>query len=1008
MSTDRRSLLDSVARAVSDGQPVDWTGAASAAPDVQTREVLHHLRIVSEIADLHRKSAREMGGGTKPAAPAEATPKARTGTRDVVRSATLSPPPVSTKGRATGGPLYESTWRAGAPPDPEIEADTWAHLTLCEVIGRGAYGTVYRAWDPRLDRDVALKLIPEAVDRHYAELVSEEARLLARVHHPNIVTVYGATREEGCVGIWMELIEGQTLEQILQERGRSSAREAALIGLDVCEALAAVHSAGLLHRDVKAHNVMRDRNGRIVLMDFGAGREQILPGETTIADLAGTPLYMAPELFHGKEATVRSDVYSVGVLLYRLVTGKVPVTARSLDEVRKAHEAGKTRRLRDERSDLPGAFVQIVERALSPDPARRFESAGAFEMALTGLLTATSDGLHVTGASRTRAAEREAARAAADRARAAQPMAWIAAGAVALALLCGAAAAWMWQTTTKARAASAGPQARFVLYPPAATEFETFDLSPDGRALAFTAAGQLWVRSLDSLEATRFADTQGAHDPFWSPDGRSIAYFRGVSLWVISAAGGESRQLCAARNASGGTWGADGTILFASDFGQAIYRVTVQTGDRKPMRQQGAQGFDLQWPSHLPSGRGFIYSGRQRADGPRGILLSGFESGAPDTWLMQTESNARVSDGHLVFVRDGALLAQRFDEERRTLVGEPVRIADRVPANFYVRADYANFSVSRDPMRMMAFLGGARLADRELTLVARDGSAQKLLGPGEYRDLALSHSGRELAYEERDPETGRRDIWIIDLERRQPRRLSAAPLEKTAPVWSEDDRIVYFLGARTSGSTLYRRAADGTGHDEVVYEDRAQVVPFDVGRGERLTYTRVDQRRDSDIWVRPLQPSGSTAAPAEATEVAQGFRATEFRENEPRFSPDGAWLTYSSTDTSSRQVYLESLELPGPRWQVSMENGREPQWRGDGRELFFHGPGRMLMAASVDLSIMPPRIGPPEPLFELKFRGWDTRYHYAALPDGRHFVVNQASQGTQPMPVTIVLNWASR
>jgi eukaryotic-like serine/threonine-protein kinase len=944
MSTDRQRLLDSVAKAISDGSAVNWEEANSEAVDPQTRAMLRHLRVVAEIADLHRKTVDE-----DPAA----------GNASSIVGLTADAP----------------------PQQPLAVSETWAHLTLREIIGRGAYGTVYRAWDAQLDRDVALKLIPEAIDRHYAALVIEEGRLMARVRHPNVITVFGATRAEGSVGLWMELIEGQTLEEILQDRGRFSAREAALIGCDVCEALAAVHSAGLLHRDVKAHNVMRDRNGRIVLMDFGAGHEQTMPGETPVSGLAGTPLYMAPELFRGGQASVRSDVYSTGVLLYRLVTGRVPISARSLDEVRQAHLTGNVRRLRDERSDLPSAFVQIVERALSPEPARRFDSAGAFEMALTGLLTASSDGVHL-------GALVQAPPASATKR-------WILAGAAVLLALLVAAGAWWVARLRDARGFGGAPQARFIIYPPSNTEFESLGMSPDGRTLAFTAGGQLWVRPLDALEATNIVNTQGAHDPFWSPDGKSIAYFRSQSLWIVAASGGESRPLCSAWNPTSGSWAPDGSIIFGADIGRAIYRVSVRTGERQPIRMQGTHGFDLQWPSVLPSGDTFIYSRRQTADGPRGILVGRLDSASPDRWLMAIDSNALVADGRLLFVRDGLLMAQPFDLRTQQISGTATRLADRVPANLYVRSDYANFTAGGGHPAALAFLGGTHVADRELNIVWRNGRIEKLLGASEYRDLAISHSGRELAYEDRDADTGARDIWIADIDRKQPKRLTATPEDETAPVWSFNDREIYYTATRQGRVGLYRRAADGSGDESLVVGDVPSIVPFDISPKGMLSFTSIGN--DSDIWLMPVSDP----------KVRVPFRVTRYRENEPRFSPDGRWIAYSTTESGSRQVYIEQVDNPGRAWQLSSKNGREPQWRRDGKELYYHGPDKALMAVSLDLSADPPKIGPPQPVFTLRFRGWDTRYHYAVFPDGQRFVVNNPIEGTQPMPVTIVLNWTA-
>jgi eukaryotic-like serine/threonine-protein kinase len=927
-----------LAEAISDGDAVDWAAAGSQASPAD-RRVLDALKVVSEIAGLHR---------------------------------TMPP-------------------SAGERPAELFAGDVWAHLTLREVIGRGAYGVVYRAWDPQLDREVALKLISESSQREQAMIVVDEGRLLAKVRHRGVVTVFGAARESGFAGIWMELIQGATFEEIVQHQGRFSAREAALFGAEVCEALAAVHSAGLLHRDVKAQNVMRDRSGRVVLMDFGTGRLRELPDEAAVADLAGTPLYMAPELFSGGVAATQTDVYSVGVLLFRLVTGTFPLPARSLAEVRLGHEQNRAKRLRDERSDLPSAFVTIVEGALARDPIRRYASAGELELALTGFL-ATSAELSTSSSGSHAIAPVPVPPAPptwTDYLRRAWPLVAMLAVGVAAGIV--GARAWLPPRPVPA------PMVRFMMTPPGNEDFLSFSLAPDGSQVAFGAGGKLWTRPLGSVEARQFADSQGAHDPFWSPDSRSVAYFKQNALWVAGIGGGESRYLCPAWNAMGGSWGVDGTILFAADFGRAIYRIPAAGGERVPIRLQGEHGTDLRWPSFVPGTSAFIYSSRRAPEQPRTILAGRLDATGNDHVLLQSDANAQVAADRLLFVRNGRLFAQPFDTGALRLTGTPQPVAGRIGSNLYNREDYANFSAAGQGVSLLAYLG-SRQVDRQLVLMDRQGRSTPLTGPGEFRDIAMSPAGGILAYEQLDEVAGTRDVWTLDLARGQKTRITSDPDDDLAPVWTPDGKWIYFATNRDGRSAIYRHAADGTGGDEIFMADSARAVPFHISTGNLLTFTRQDQRRDNDVWLVPL------GSPAKAADQ-KPFRASTWRENEPRFSPDGRWIAYSTTDTGDRHVYIERLDAPGPRVQVSVRNGREPFWRADGKELYYHGPDRWLMAVGLDLGGPTPKVSPPRQLVQLQFRGWDVRYHVAPMPDGSGFVMNIPVAGSTPPPLSFVLNW---
>ena len=952
MAAEEPLLIDLV-DAVLEGRPVDWDAAESIISESE-RALLADLRAVAGIASFHAQSS--------------AGEHFRAAVSDL---ASVSPPLANSD-------VPSSSSTNAATVDAIPEGATWGSLKVLERVGQGAFGDVYRAQDSRLDRVVALKLIHrlESLDS-IASHVIDEGRLLARVRHPNVVTVYGADRIDGRVGLWMEFVRGRTLEAVLRDQGPFGAQEATLIGLDLCRALSAVHGAGLIHRDVKAQNVMREAGGRIVLMDFGTGLEHLSDGP---ADLAGTPLYLAPEVLGGAPATVPSDIYSLGVLLFHLVTGAYPVKGRTAADLREAHGQRRRGRLRDARPDLSDTFVQAVECALDVEPDKRYETAGAMESALSRVMASS------------------ASAAAPQKARLKYLSLAIAAAAALLAI--GGATAW-----SVLRRSDPPDVARITFevatpWSPAANQIA---LSPDGKHLAAIVPSdvnkQIWVRALERLNPAVLNGTEGAISPFWSPDGRVIAFFADGKLKKIDISGALPQTLADAPHGLGGTWNRDGVIVFAPASVGPLFRVPasggvpVQATELDPSLQEEGH----RQPQFLPDGTHFLFLATSASAAHSAIYVGSLASKERKRLVSATEKALFAPPDHILFMRDGTLMAQRFDAARLELGGTPFPVAEDVSGNSV--NGQAAFTASETGL--LAYRQTVAPADTALTWFDRKGARIGVLGErAPYDGVQLSHDGTRAAVIVFDPAQRSRDVWLYDVARGSGTRFTFDPEENTTAIWSADDRRIVFSSGRQGLLRLYVKDASGGGAEEELLGGFAALHPDDwAADGQSLLYTAsAYSSTGSDLWMLPLSGNQKPVA----------FLQSPFSERAGRFSPDGRWVAYESNESGRYEVYVVSIDGSGGKWQISKGGGSFPIWRRDGREIFFL-EGTIsrfrLMATMVDGRGAAFKVGSLNGLFSGSARSYWNPYDVSA--DGQRILVNTMVGEEGTPPITVVVNWAS-
>jgi len=803
-----------------------------------------------------------------------------------------------------------------------------------DLLGAGGMGEVYRARDTRLNRTVAVKVLPGHLSKDTVALqrFEREAKAVSTLSDPRICTLYDIGQHGDIHYLIMEYLEGETLADCLK-KGRLPMPLVLRHGIEICEALEKAHQKGIIHRDLKPGNIMLTRSG-LKLLDFGLARwhdRSSQPGPevwdlptldqgpalTQQGTIAGTVPYMAPEQLEGKQADHRTDIFAAGTVLYEMACGRRAFQGESKAGVISAILSTTPPAVSEVRSDSFPIFDYVVDRCLAKDPDHRWQSAQDVSIALRGITDTSKQTQPAQG------------RIPVTRKR--EYVAWSFA-----CLLLILAVFFEWKSVAKKPLKENADLLTLSVLPPDKSFVASLALSADGRRLVFTAinrAGQssLWVRSLDSLVNRQLPGTEDASYPFWSPDGRSIGFFANGRLKTVPAAGGSIQILCDVGEGRGGAWNHDGTILYSVNR-EGIYRIGTAGG--KPVVAAQIEGASHRWPYFLPDGRHFLYPVRSFAkEEESGIYLGLLDSHEKKQILTGLIGRVEyAAPGYLLFVRQDSLVAQAFDAEKQHIQGEAFPVIDGI--GFEGTTAYSPFSVASNGMLATYNF------DVKSQLIWFDRTGTKvgsLGGPGSYAAPNLSPDQRKLLIGQSDPLTKYYDLWIFDLSKETSSRFTFEPTNEIPGVWSADNNQIVFTTNRLPGAIdLYQKPSSGMGQEKVLLHSTETKIVTDLSRdGRYVLYEKLAAKGRSDLWILPLTGQQSP----------QPLLETEANEKQGQFSPDGKWIAYVSDETGKKEIYVRSFPpSTGGKWQISREGGEQPRWRSDGKEMYYVASDRKLMA----------------------------------------------------------------
>jgi Tol biopolymer transport system component len=878
---------------------------------------------------------------------------------------------------------------------------------IIALLGAGGMGEVYRARDERIGRDVAIKVLPAefAADPDRLRRFEQEARAAGQLNHPNILALYDVGSHEGSPYLVSELLEGQSLRERL-EGGPLPPRKVIELASQMCSGLAAAHEKGIVHRDLKPENLFITGDGHVKILDFGVAKlihpevkvdpyvKTTASGPTTEAgSVLGTAAYMSPEQVRGQTVDHRSDIFSLGVVLYEMLSGAKPFHRDSAVETMNAILKEEPPELTSIDPKVPAGLTRVVQHCLEKLPADRFQSARDLAFALQ-TLSATSG--EVAAVQPAQVASRSMIR---------ERLAWSVAAAIAVVAIGALLALDHMRRPPEAelvRFSVTGPEG--VMLVPDSTAVA---ISPDGRRLLYTimdATGtvRLWVRRLDSLAAQPLAGTEGATLPFWSPDNRYVAFFAYGKLRKVPVAGGSPEVICDAADGRGGSWSKDGVIVFAPLTMGPLLKVSADGGEpvevARPDRARGDTG--LRFPCFLPDGRHFLYVSLPRKQNGFDVYVGALDSKEPRHVVSALSAPIYAEPGYLLFALGDRLVAQRFDRSSWQLVGKVVPLGDAPVQPLFD----AGTALSASTNGVLAH-GVSSPPMTELVWLDRAGrqTGRILLPPGSYSNPSLSPDGRWATVTKFNSSI-RNDLWLVDLQRSVTTRLTfdglvAQGWGMAVPVvWSPDSTRVAYCYDRSGVFHVYQILASGAGRPEpLLQSDAVYKLPTAWSPdGKYVIFTQLGEGGVYDLWLLPLH-GDRTPVP---------YLRTPFNENFAAFSPDGRWLAYDSDETGKPEIYVRSFPDQGEKYRVSTSGGMIAQWSRDGKELLFFSSSQYYYGSgpiyAVDVETKPTfRAGTPRVLFTPR----PDISGLATAADLSRFLATVPAEGSAPASITITLNW---